>query len=92
MIADGDTRRCGGRRAVGWRRPATVESVAGLPRRCGLRTAVRKDRADAAEELGDEDGGLALRHRSTTARGANLRRRWTGPAPSIHYSARGESA
>ena len=41
--------------------PATVESVAGLPRRCGLRMAVGKDTADAAKELGDEDSGVALR-------------------------------
>jgi hypothetical protein len=39
----------------------TVESaVADLLGRCNSRAAVGKNRADAVEELGDEDGGVAL--------------------------------
>jgi hypothetical protein len=63
--------------AVGWRRPAAVESaVASLLGCYGSGTEMRKGRADGAEDLGDKDGGVALRfgvvdplHRC----GANLR-------------------
>jgi hypothetical protein len=38
-----------------------VESAAtGLPERYGSGIVVRKDRANAAEEPGDENGGVAL--------------------------------
>jgi hypothetical protein len=61
VTADGDTRRCGGRRA----------SWMEAPRHGGVRSRTtwtlrleddgKEDRANAAEELGDEDDGLALR-------------------------------
>jgi hypothetical protein len=61
---------------------ARWSQLAGLPRHYSSGTAVRKDRADAAEELGDQDGGVALRLGAVDPlphqRGAN-------PAPSIHY-------
>jgi hypothetical protein len=39
-----------------------VVELAGRPHgHCGSGTAVRKGRADSAKELGDEDGGVALR-------------------------------
>jgi hypothetical protein len=46
---------------VGWRRPALVELADRPHGHCGSGTAVRKGRANVAEELGDEDGGVALR-------------------------------
>jgi hypothetical protein len=75
---------------VGWRRPAAVESAAASLLGCyGSGTAMRKGRADAAEELGDKDGGVALRfgavdplHRcGARARGAGRsERRWRNKA------------
>jgi hypothetical protein len=52
--------------AVGWRCPAVVESATvGLPRRCDSRLRdggeEGREASGAAEELGDEDGGVALR-------------------------------
>jgi hypothetical protein len=75
VAADGGTRCGGGGRDGRWwhlarrrrLRPSDRgalprwSQLAGLPRRYGSGTAMRKERADAAEELGDEDGGMALR-------------------------------
>jgi hypothetical protein len=92
VIADGGTRRDGSDRDGRWWHPARwrqpQQSNGGapsrwsqsacLPGRCGSRTVVRKDRANAAEELGDEDGGVALRLGTVDPLqrcGANLRKR-----------------
>ena len=56
---------------VEWR----CHTVAGLPGCCDLGTVVRKDKADAIEEIGDEDGGVAMRLGAVDPlqqRGANM--------------------
>ena len=63
--------------------PPRWSQLAGLPRHCGSGTTVRKDRADTTEELGDEDGSVALRFGAIDPlqwRGVNLcgRRRERG--------------
>jgi hypothetical protein len=94
-MADGGTQRGGGGHDNRWRHPARWKrpqqsdggdslqwsQPAGLLVRCSLGTAVRKDKADATKELGDEDGGVALRFSAVDPlqrRRANLR--WRGRA------------
>jgi hypothetical protein len=77
--------------------PPWWNQQAGLPGRCGSRAAVRKNRANPAEELGDEDGDMALRLgvvNPLQQRGMNLRRRacrmggsaWAGARQAKHLS------